>query len=149
MGTHWEYLCTYVDDLIIMSKEPEKFMDKVQKTFKMKGVGPPTYHLGSDFVRRSNGLLSWGSKTYITKILAQFERLYPNKKFSKKTTTPIVPGDHPELDKSELLDTQGIKIYQSLIGMLQWAVTIGRFNIQCAVITMSRFRAVPKKGHLE
>jgi len=50
MGTHWEYLCTYVDDLIIMSKDPQKFMDEVQKTFKMKGVGPPTYHLGSDFI---------------------------------------------------------------------------------------------------
>ena len=55
MGTHWEYLCTYIDDLIIMSKDPQKFMDEVQKAFKMKGVGPPTYHLGSDFIQHSRG----------------------------------------------------------------------------------------------
>lgn len=32
--------------------------------------------------------------------------------------------------------------------MLQWAVTIGRFDIHCAVMTMSRFRAIPRQGHL-
>ena len=49
-NTHWEYLCTYVDDILIMSKHPEKFMDELQKTFKMKGVGPRAYHLGADFI---------------------------------------------------------------------------------------------------
>ena len=148
-GDHWEYICTYVDDLLIMSKEPEKFMDELKKTFKMKGVGPPTYHLGADFERHENGKLSWGSKTYIKKILSQFERLFPDTKFSRRIATPLDPGDHPELDTSELLDTKDTKIYQSLIGMLQWAVTLGRMDIQCAVMTLSRFRAMPRCGHLE
>ena len=68
MKTHWEYVCTYVDDLMVMSKDPEAFMEELQKTFKMKGVGPPTYHLGADFTRHDNGKLSWGSKTYTEKI---------------------------------------------------------------------------------
>ena len=147
-GDHWEYICTYVDDILVMSKEPELFMETLQKTFKMKGVGPPSYHLGADFVRHENGKLSWGSKTYVKKILSQFERLFPDFKFSKRVATPLEPGDHPEIDDSELLDAKGIKIYQSLIGMLQWAVTLGRFDVQCAVMTMSRFRAIPREGHL-
>jgi len=32
--------------------------------------------------------------------------------------------------------------------MLQWAVTLGRIDIHHAVISMSRFRAQPRKGHL-
>ena len=71
-----------------MSKEPEKFMDELKKTFIMKGVGAPTYHLGADFILRDNGMLSWGSKTYIIKILAQFERLFPNHNYPGKYPHP-------------------------------------------------------------
>ena len=55
---------------------------------------------------------------------------------------------HPELDTSELLKEDGIKRYQSLIGALQWCVTLGRFDIACAVMTMSRYRAAPRVNHL-
>jgi hypothetical protein len=40
---------------------------------------------------------------------------------------------------------EGIKIYQSLIGALQWVIQIGRFDVATAVMTMSRFRASPDK----
>jgi hypothetical protein len=36
-----------------------------------------------------------------------------------------------------------------MIGALQWAVSIGWFDIHTATITMSRFRTAPRKGHLE
>ena len=68
---------------------------------------------------------------------------------SRHISTPLEPGDHPELDISELLEAKDIRLYQSLIGMLQWAVTIGRFDIHCAVMTMSRFRTIPRKVHLD
>jgi hypothetical protein len=59
-------------------------------------------------------------------------------------------GDHPELDlgDSELLDAKGIMIYRSMIGALQWAVTNGHFNINTAVMTLSRFCVAPIGGHL-
>ena len=53
----------------------------------------------------------------------------------------------PELDTSIQLGTTGIKKYQSLIGGLQWCVTLGRFDIACAVMTMGRFRTDPTPGH--
>jgi len=53
------------------------------------------------------------------------------------------------MDNTELLDAEKIKLYQSLIGALQWMVTIGRFDIMTAVVTMSAFRAAPRIGHLE
>jgi hypothetical protein len=36
-----------------------------------------------------------------------------------------------------------------MIGCLQWAVSLGRFDIQTATMTMSRFHVAPRKGHLE
>jgi hypothetical protein len=35
-----------------------------------------------------------------------------------------------------------------MIGCLQWAVSLGRFDIQTITMTMSRFRAGPRIGHL-
>ena len=40
-------------------------------------------------------------------------------------------------------------MYQSLIGALQWVVSIGRFDVQTAVMTLSSFRASPRRGHLD
>ena len=54
-------------------------------------------------------------------------------------SSPLEKGDHPELDTSELLDPTGVQQYQSLIGSLQWAISLGRFDIATAVMTMSGF----------
>ena len=66
----------------------------------------------------------------------------------KKTGTPMERGDHPELDDTSLLEPKDIRIYQSLVGALQWCITLGRYDVMMAVMTMSRFRAQPRTGHL-
>lgn len=35
-----------------------------------------------------------------------------------------------------------------MIGALQWVVTIGRFDVHTAVMTLSSFRIAPREGHL-
>jgi hypothetical protein len=62
--------------------------------------------------------------------------------------SPLEKGNHPEVDNSQILDAGSIKLYRSLIGALQWAITLGRFDIHCAVMTMGRFCAAPCEGHL-
>jgi hypothetical protein len=57
--------------------------------------------------------------------------------------------DHPELDITEELNEEGIKQYQSLIGALQWLVTLGRFDIHVSVTSMGSYRIAPRIGHLE
>jgi hypothetical protein len=61
---------------------------------------------------------------------------------------PLEKGDHPEMDTTELLDSEKTSLYQSLIGALHRIVTIGRFDILTAVVTMSGIRAAPRIGHL-
>ena len=63
--------------------------------------------------------------------------------------SPLEKGDHPELDTSEFLDMTGIQQYQSMIGTLQWSVSIGHLDITTAVMTMSSFRAMPRHGHMD
>ena len=54
-----------------------------------------------------------------------------------------------ELDTSDLLDDEGVRNYQSLIGGLQWCISIGRLDVATAVMTMSGFRVAPRAGHLD
>jgi hypothetical protein len=67
----------------------------------------------------------------------------------KPAQSPLTKGDHPELDTTDLLDSTEVQQYQSLIGSLQWAIQIGRLDITTHVMTLSRFRACPRQGHLE
>ena len=65
----------------------------------------------------------------------------------KTMRTPLDKNDHPELD--DLLTSESIQDYLTMIGQLQWLVTLGRFDIHAQVTTMSRFSSAPRKGHLE
>ena len=59
--------------------------------------------------------------------------------------SPLDSRDHPELDVSKLLDEDGIEIYHLLIRSMQWAVSIGRYDIHTAVMTMFRYRVLEYK----
>ena len=147
---HYEYIGVYVDDLAIVSKDPQAIITKLENDhkFKLKGTGPISYHLGCDFVRDPDGTLCMMPKKFIERMCMAYESHFgvkPNKKYS----TPLDKGDHPETDLSELLGDDDIRVYQSLIGTLQWAVSLARFDIASAVMTLSSFRAAPRQGHLE
>jgi hypothetical protein len=70
----------------------------------------------------------------------------------QNVSSPLEKGDHPETpetNSSNLLDTKGIQMYQSMIVALQWMVTIGQLDNTTAAMTMSGIRVVPCTGHLE
>ena len=148
-GDHWEYIFVYINDLGIASKTPQSIVNELINKYdvKLKGTGPIKYHLGCDYFWDKNGALCFAPKKYIKKILDSYQRMFGTK--LKQYKTPLEKRNHPELDTSKELDLEGIKQYQSLIGAMQWAIQIRKMDITTAVITMSGFRAAPKKGHLE
>jgi hypothetical protein len=46
--SHYEYLATYVDDILIWSKNPMAVIKSLEKTYMLKIVGIPEYHLGEN-----------------------------------------------------------------------------------------------------
>ena len=63
----------------------------------------------------------------------------------RKSRPPLEGGDHPEPDTSELCDEHETKQFQTLIGQLQWLSSLGCFDIAVHVMSLSRFRAQPRK----
>ena len=148
----WEYVCIYVDDLLIASDEPSYLTDALQKIgYKLKGVGEPAYHLGGDIkkVKDPEEVLAWGPTRYVKHMMDTYKTLFGTEVPKREVHSPLDPKDHPELDTSELLDDEGKSKYQSMIGCLGWATQLGRIDITCAVMTMSSFRQSPRVGHLE
>jgi hypothetical protein len=85
------------------------------------------------------------SRKYIDKI--QYKGMSGPK--PKEYTSPLEKSDHPKVVPPEELHHARIKVYQSIIGSMQWAISLGRFDIQMESMTMSRFRTAPKKGNVE
>jgi hypothetical protein len=139
-GDAYEYIGVYVDDLAIIARNPQEIADVLMTKykFKLKGTGPIKFHLGMDFFRDSDGVMCIAPKKYIEKMMASYEQFFGSKP-SQKFTSPLEKGDHPETDTSEFLDSMETQQYQSLIGAMQWAVSIGRLDITTAVMTLSSF----------
>jgi hypothetical protein len=146
----YEYIAVYVDDLAFSMKEPQTLIDRLTEEykFKLKGTGTISFHLGCNFVRDKDGTLCMQPAAYIERMIATYERIFGQKPGTKHYS-PMEKGDHPEIDESELLEEQGVRDYQSLIGSIQWAVSLGRIDITTAVTSLSRFRSLPRKGHMD
>ena len=55
----------------------------------------------------------------------------------------------PEVELTDEVNEQLMKRYQQLIGILRWAVELGRFDIHVEVAKLSSFNFNPRNGHME
>jgi hypothetical protein len=76
--------------------------------------------------------------------LAKEKRKLPSKAF-----TPMSSSAVPELDDSPELDAQDTQFYQEMMGMLRWAIELGRVDICTEVAMLSSYQASPRRGHQE
>jgi hypothetical protein len=80
-SSHYEYLDTYVDDILIWSKDLLAVIKALEKTYMLKSVGIPEYYLCGNVeflgeARKNQGLrLALSSKNYIQNVIPKFEGL--------------------------------------------------------------------------
>ncbi|MGH7954773.1 MAG: reverse transcriptase domain-containing protein, partial [Gloeomargaritales cyanobacterium] len=141
----YEYICTHIDDFLIASRTAKKIMKQLLTIYKIRNIGPPSYLLGADITRQK---IFWtiGSKTYIGEIIKRIEAIFGQ---LAKHKVPMVAGDHPEEDESEILSASDRELYQMLIGMAQWIVNLGRLDIIFALSSLNRFSSCPREGHMD
>jgi hypothetical protein len=105
-SSHYEYLASYVDDILIWSKDPMTVIKSLEKTYMLKSVGIPEYYLCGNVeflgeASKNQGLgLALSAKTYIQNVIPKFEGLL-GKEF-KAIKIIMSEGYHPEVDDSPL-----------------------------------------------
>jgi hypothetical protein len=154
-STHYEYLATYVGDILTWSKDPMAVMRSLEKTSMLKSLGISEYYLGRNeeflgelWKNQSLGLgLALSAKTYIQNVIQKFEGLF-GKEF-KPIKTPMSQGYHTEVDGLPLSTEYNSDKYRSIIACCNWIIVLGRLDRAYATSAMSRFNILPRKGHLK
>ena len=153
---YYEYILVYVDDVMIISGDPDAVVNSLKEHFLLKVVSNPAdkpeRYLGAMIGKHqfSDGTQAWymSADDYLSKAIPTVEEAC-DEKLNKKFTSPLPPDYHPELDTSPFLNDDGVSLFASYIGILQWAGELGRVDLAHSVALMSRFRCAPREGHLD
>ena len=158
---YYEYLLVYVDDVLIISHDPQVHLDRIKATYELNpsSIGPPTRYLGADveLVTRPGDptgkeYYSFSAHTYVRNAVKNVKLLLQEEGRNLKSTakTPFPSTTYrPEMDMTEECDEQGASRYLQLVGVLRWAVELGRIDIYTEVALLSQQMALPRVGHLE
>ena len=170
---HYEYVATYVDDILAFSRDPMSIIEEIQKDYMLKGIGTPEYYLGGNFHTtqskdvdgtkeaghdikdkslddawlKQNIKTAFSAESYIKNSIDRLEHMIGTEFALQKT--PMSDLAHPELDDTPLLDAVQHSKFRSLVGCANWLITLGRFDIAYAVNSYSRFSMQPREGHLK
>ena len=107
---------------MITVKEAWSYLAHLQSIYTIKQPANPEIYLGALYTGSPKGDWTISCEHYIKEGLSRIEWLVGTLREEK---TPTVTGDHPEQDESLLLDNEQHRLYQQLIGMGQWLVTLG------------------------
>ena len=61
----------------------------------------------------------------------------------------MVSTYHPELDTTPLVDELEATKFRGMVGSCDWLITLGRFDVNCAVNALSRHSMQPREGHVK
>ena len=82
--------------------------------------------------------MPFNSHDYIRQVVERVKQLV-NIRALKTHDSTTKDNREPELNETPLLDSEGIKLYQRLIGIGIWLICIGRFDIHFTFEPLSRF----------
>ena len=147
---YYEYILYYVDDLLAISADATKVLQGIQAVFKFKDdkIVRPEVYLGAQLDTMTiDGFDGWtmSSQKYVKAAIDNVEEMLgrTNQRLLTKCGTPLKSGYRSELDTSQELKHDGLQRYQELIGMLHWAVELGRVDILLETALMSTHLALP------
>ena len=154
--TYYEYISCYVDDILSVSLNATSILKSIQVNFKLKDdkIEPPSDYLGAVLGQMDiDGKTGWylSSEKYVRLAVENIKQILQKggQKLPSKCKTPLSSSYRPELDTSPELKQSGLQRYQELIGVLRWAVELGRVDILLETSMMSTHLAFPWRRHLE
>ena len=153
---YYEYIMCYVNDILSVSLDAKSILQSLQGQFKLKGnkIEPPDMYLGAQLGKMQvEGNDGWfmSSEKIVKSAIQNIEGTLQKagQRLPSKCKTPLAYGYHPELDVTPELKADGLQQYQELIGILWWAVKLGRVDILMETVMMSTHLAMLRRGHLE
>jgi hypothetical protein len=153
---YYEKTPIYVDNILCISHAPHATMKGIQATFKLKydKFEKPEIYLRAMLTQKIiNGMefRTVSSEQYVKASITTVEAALTSsgQRLPSRYTTPIQANYRPELNTTAELKLEGIRYYQEMIGVLWWAIELGRIDIAMKVSMLSSHLALPREGHLQ
>jgi hypothetical protein len=156
---YYEMLFVYVDDILALSHQSEAAITEITQFFTAKegSMKPPEIYLGANIskIQTPDGREVWATspRTYVKNSIQVVERLLEEDGegyvLKSNIKNPFPTGYKPEIDVTDELGPELASRFLQLIGILRWAVEIGRIDIYLEVSLLSQYQASPRLGHLE
>jgi len=153
---YYEYILVYTDNILCVSMNPKSILDYLDQRFLLKpeSRGQPKTYLGADIAHFAHPYepdvyyWSMGSHTYVKEAVRNVETHLEGLGLAlKKKVSTVLPHEYkPELDVSKECNEEEVSQYHQRIGVLQWAVELGRVDICTEVSMMAAHYAMPRKG---
>jgi hypothetical protein len=156
---YYEYVLIFVDDILHLSHDTKPTMKTLARIYELKAdsVGPPDRYLGANVgkYQLEDGSEAWFMsahdyvKSACSNVASMLEKEGLKLPTGRQAERPYHEKYRPEVDTTDEVGDELTSRYQQLIGVLRWAVELGRFDIHVEVAKLSSFNCMPRKGHLE
>ena len=150
---YYEYILVYIDDILIISHGPKEALTQLDQHFLLKhdSIKEPNLYLGSQIMKHwfsddpSKSYWAMGSEKYVKDAIHQVKEWLAERNGALKAKAPSVlpSGYRPELDVSEYCNQSNASFFHSHIGILRWAVKLGRIDICTEVSMLAAFLTAP------
>ncbi|KAI2498321.1 Reverse transcriptase (RNA-dependent DNA polymerase) [Fragilaria crotonensis] len=153
---YYEYILVYVDDVLIISHAPEEHLKIIQANYELNpaSIGPPNRYLGADVEKvqkpgdpTGREYWSFSARTYVKNAVKNVKLLLQEEGRGLKSTakTPFPSSSYrPEVDTTDECNSEQATRFQNLIGVLRWAVELGRLDVYTEVALLSQHLALPR-----
>jgi hypothetical protein len=153
---YYELVLCYVDDVLSIAADPAATLWRLQSVFKLKDdkIAEPDIYLGAQLGKMvADGHECWtmSAEKYVQASVRNVEESLAKKgmRLPTKCYNPLPPDYRPELDTSNELKSDGVQYFQELIGILRWAIELGRVDILLETSLLSSHLVLPRIGHLD
>ena len=134
---YYEMVLCYVDDILLILNDPHSTLMALTTTFKLKDdkIEEPEIYLGAQLEKMVvDDVECWtmSAEKYVNASVKNVEESLAKRGLwlPTKVFKPLASDYRPELETSAELKSDGIQLYQELIGVLRWDVRIFEDDVQ-------------------
>jgi hypothetical protein len=158
-GKLYEYIIVYTDDLLCVSLKTQDILNNLAQHYLLKpeSIGVPKTYLGADISeyrlpdKPEKPRWAMSSSKYVSEAIKNVKRWLDERgKYLKTRASSVFPsGYQPELDTTAYCSDEDSNHYQQQIGLLRWAVELGRIDILTEISMLASYTSAPRQGHLD
>jgi hypothetical protein len=154
---YWSYMLVYIDDCLLIHHDPNPVMEELESRYALKkdSYGCPDRYLGTNACKYQleDGREYWcmhpGDYVKMSCKLVKGWSEKDSRRWTKNRKAAMITKYRLELDISPDLDDDLATRFQQMIGILRWAIELGRIDFITEVSHLSSHNVSPRAGLLE